>query len=175
MSSYWSAHYGTALVLREDEFQHFLKTYTELRNPEETFTQEYADQLFEDCPIQEYDFIRSHIEKEPQGLTDCFNITPVLESETDGPWFMPFVRYNGDWNLVDGIKYTTLESDTTRGINLYVVFADFSMDNPLRWINNPYPTYESLVNEFKQKLERYLPKDFNWNSHIGRFAYAAYA
>nr|WP_317439871.1 hypothetical protein [uncultured Enterocloster sp.] len=39
----------------------------------------------------------------------------------------------------------------------------------------PYASYEALRQEFKDKLERYLPDDFDWDAHIGRFRYAAYA
>lgn len=174
MSSYWAGYYGTALVLNENEFEDFLNKYTEIRHPE-TFTRPYIDQLFEDCPIGEYDFIKSRVPETPAALADCFNITPVLHEETDGPWFAPFIRPNGDWNLIDGIKYTDIETDITRGENRYVIFSDCNLDSPRNWVKPAYPTYDSLVQEFKDKLQKYLPDDFDWNAHIGRFSYAAYA
>lgn len=175
MSSYWAGYHGTALVLNENEFENFLQKYTETQNPEITFTRPYQDQLFEDCSILEYNFIRSNISDKPGSISDYFYITPVLYEETDGPWFAPFVRSNGDWNLIDGVKYTDIETDTTRGKNLYVIFSDYELDSPQNWIKPAYPTYESLVQEFKNKLQKYLPENFDWNAHIGRFSYAAYA
>lgn len=187
MSSYWSAYYGTALVLNEDEFTQFLEKYTQIRNLTEPFERPHIDQLFEDCPIQEYDFIRSCCKKEtPVIPDDCFYVTPILENETDGVWFAPFIHPDGEhWNISSknvtaylsdqNTKVIDCYADITRGDNLYAIFADYSMDSPLQWIHRPYPTYNSLVNEFKKKMEHYLPKDFNWNAHIGRISYAAYA
>lgn len=38
-----------------------------------------------------------------------------------------------------------------------------------------YESYEEFVAEFKRKMENYLPKDFNWDAHIGKYNYACYA
>lgn len=58
---------------------------------------------------------------------------------------------------------------------LYVIFADKDMDGFDTFNEKPYASYEALRQEFKDKLERYLPDDFDWDAHIGRFRYAAYA
>lgn len=34
---------------------------------------------------------------------------------------------------------------------------------------------DEIIDEFKEKLEDYLPKDFNWEAHIGFIQYAIYA
>lgn len=38
-----------------------------------------------------------------------------------------------------------------------------------------YHSYEEIREEFQLKLKAYLPKDFDWDSHIGVFSYASYA
>ena len=42
------------------------------------------------------------------------------------------------------------------------------MDSAEAFIQNPYPTYEDLVQEFKNKLIGLVPDDFSWDAHIGR-------
>ena len=32
-----------------------------------------------------------------------------------------------------------------------------------------------FVSEFKNKLEAFLPEDFDWDAHIGIYSYACYA
>lgn len=38
-----------------------------------------------------------------------------------------------------------------------------------------YHSMDEIIDEFKEKLEDYLPKDFNWEAHIGFIQYAIYA
>ena len=38
-----------------------------------------------------------------------------------------------------------------------------------------YKSTEEIVKEFNEKLAAYIPDDFDWESHIGFFQYAAFA
>ena len=175
MSSYWSAYYGTGLVLSESEFETFLNNYSRIRKPDPAFTHPSDDEILEDCLIQEYDFIRSYVPESPNGISDCFQVTPVLKDDTDGRYFVPFKRPDGSWNVRESIEDAPCIEKTDREQNWYVIFLDTALDGPYRFIENAYPTYESVVEELRGKMERYLPKDFTWDDHIGRFCYAAYA
>ncbi|MBQ6857620.1 MAG: hypothetical protein IJO13_11025 [Lachnospiraceae bacterium] len=62
-----------------------------------------------------------------------------------------------------------------RDKNLYVVFSDKDMMSVESFEKKRYDSYEELVQEFKDKLQNYLPDDFEWDIHIGNFSYAAYA
>ena len=57
----------------------------------------------------------------------------------------------------------------------YMAFSDKSFDGPEVFSKKPYDSYEAFVEEFKRKFEKYLPSDFDWDAHLGRFNYAAYA
>lgn len=98
----------------------------------------------------------------------------------DGMRFMPY-RVNGKFN----VPYITAGKEKSRNpefvdwIDLraetsYMVFCDRDLDGPMSFVRKPYDSYEDFVDEFRRKMGQYLPKDFNWDEHIGRFNYSAY-
>ena len=57
----------------------------------------------------------------------------------------------------------------------YMFFSDRDLDSPLAFERRPYNSYEEFRQEFKDKMEAYLPDDFDWDAYIGRFRYACFA
>ena len=51
---------------------------------------------------------------------------------------------------------------------------DRDLDGPMSFVRKPYDSYEDFVDEFRRKMGQYLPEDFDWDAHIGRFNYSAY-
>lgn len=165
MSSYWAGYSGTALVLRENEFSGFLEKYKELHKETLTAIEENEES------VREYPFLCScSIGKENVNIK-YFYIVDVLQGECDGMCLYPYI--------VDYRKNSP-ESPVNPGIslrseNVYVVFADHQLDSVDTFFHRPYESYNALVQEFKDKLEKYLPANFNWDLHTGHFSYAAYA
>ena len=56
----------------------------------------------------------------------------------------------------------------------YMFFSDRVLDSPLAVERRPYNSYGEFKQEFKDKMAAYLPDDFNWDAHIGRFSYACF-
>ena len=103
---------------------------------------------------------------------DRFRITDILKDDCDGMWLLPFVDSHGDLNDGNDPGWHDL-----RHGDCYAVFADRPMSSPavFRDPGYRYGSYDELLEEFRGKLEAYLPEDFGWDSHIGDFMYACYA
>lgn len=156
MSSYWAGYYGVALVLKDKEFDDFCEKYKSINLiDDDTFD----DALNEDG-VRYYNFIRSD-------KNGSFEITDVCVEECDGMYLIPYY-HNGQENKNYGNSSLRLNS-------CYAIFADKAMDSLSAFTKRPYESYADLVQEFKSKLKCYLPEDFNWDEHIGRFSYAANA
>lgn len=156
MSSYWAGYYGVALVLTDEEFDDFCEKYKSIKLiDDDTFN----DALNENG-VRDYNFIKS----DKNGV---FDIIDVCTEDCDGMCLIPYFHEG---------KENKHHANTALRLNsCYVVFSDKSMDSLSAFTKRPYESYEDLVQEFKNKLECYLPEDFNWDEHIGRFSYAAYA
>lgn len=155
MASYWAAYYGTALVLNENEFEDFKEKYNGIHKVN-------LDEIFEDMPVQEYEFVRSKNINLSNG--DPFPITEVNHDDCDGMYLIPYVEEDDPdkWSL-------------WRTQNVYAVFSDKNMNCMAAFKEKRYESYEALVDEYKEKLLAYLPEDFDWDHHIGQFSYAAFA
>lgn len=165
MSSYWAGYSSSALVLRKSEFDDFLRKYNE-RN--ETDVLHEVDEMGEF--LNEYPFIRSAFkEKQSMGLPRCFYIANINPDDCDGMYLIPYVIEGKPNNPTDpNFQDMDLCSD-----DLYVVFSDKQLDCANAFFEHPYESYEDFVLEFKDKMAHYLPDDFDWNTHIGSFSYAA--
>lgn len=161
MSNYWAGYHGTVLLLSDNEFHVFLETYSKMHCKGEGLELMDPATLFDEEPLGEHEFKCS-------SGHGTFNVTPLAEDETDGRTFVPFKLPNKAWNRGS-------ESRHSRSGDLYAVFSNHSLGGPSCWNNPSYPTYESLVDEFKSKVEAYLPEDFDWDAHIGDLSYAAFA
>ncbi len=166
MSSYWAATHGIALVLSYEEMDEIIENYckkypyTELaqkKRDEEDFFSLYEDDLFE---------LENGI---------MFSVTDVNTDYADGMSFTPYKCPDGTFNTISRYKFGDYINYSWRDHGVYVLFSEYSMDSADAFVNPPYPTYEHLVQEFKNKLQELVSDDFNWDAHIGRLSYAAYA
>ena len=57
----------------------------------------------------------------------------------------------------------------------YGIFFTDKSTLPQKIFKGTYHSMDEIIDEFKEKLEDYLPKDFNWKAHIGFIQYAIYA
>nr|WP_302168356.1 hypothetical protein [uncultured Schaedlerella sp.] len=53
----------------------------------------------------------------------------------------------------------------------YFFHSEHELDAPEAFDERPYNSYEEFKQEFKDKMAAYLPDDFGWDAHIGRFNY----
>ena len=110
-----------------------------------------------------------------------FGIVRISDDDIyDGMRFMPY-RVNDKFNVPHNMKngaetenpefvdWIDLRAETS-----YMIFCEIPLDGPMSFVKRPYASYEDFVNEFRHKMERYLPKDFDWDAHLGRFNYSAY-
>ena len=195
MSEWNAGYYGSGLRLNEEEFMSFFKRYLAL-NPKEpkmaieyfapgaTCDQEEAFELTAEAD-QECGYVPSNlagtgIAMDPES-EKRFGIARIPDDDIyDGMRFMPY-RVNGKFNvpyvIVDEEKsknpefvdWIDLRSETS-----YMVFCDRDLDGPMSFVKKPYDSYEDFVDEFRRKMGQYLPEDFDWDAHIGRFNYSAY-
>lgn len=194
MSSYYAGYYGSGLRLSEEEYDAFLARYFELNSfTKEKLAQQYSEttdfdddtETLCDVALNEYGYIISEHVGEDIDLKNQelrFDIARISPDDCDGMRFSPYY-YNGKPNTYyvydsngnrcinqDYQEFTNYRADTS-----YMAFSDKSFDSPEVFSKKPYASYETFVEEFKRKFEKYLPADFDWDAHLGRFNYAAYA
>ena len=175
MSSWWGGYYGSGLVLNQGEFDGFLVAYKEWNHID-------GDKdLFSEEPMSEFSFIRSiHAGEYFSGSEvkpeDSFGIEAVLQEECDGMRFIPYMnREEKNLCMRDGTLTPDYSSCDRRGEDLYVIWSDKEFDSVQAFEEKPYASYEEFRNEFIEKAQRYLPEDFDWDSHLGRLTYAVFA
>ena len=195
MSEWNAGYYGSGLRLNEEEFMSFFKRYLAL-NPKElkmaieyfapgaTCDQEEAFELTaeadQDCGYVPSNLAGTEIAMDPES-EKRFGIVKIQNDDIyDGMRFMPY-RVNGKFNVPyitageeksknpEFVDWIDLRSETS-----YMVFCDRDLDGPMSFVRRPYDSYEDFVDEFRCKMGQYLPKDFDWDAHIGRFNYSAY-
>ena len=195
MSEWNAGYYGSGLRLNEEEFMSFFKRYLAL-NPKElkmaieyfapgtTCDQEEAFELTaeadQDCGYVPSNLAGTEIAMDPES-EKRFGIVRIPDDDIyDGMRFMPY-RVNGKFNVPyitageeksknpEFVDWIDLRSETS-----YMVFSDRDLDGPMSFVRKPYDSYEDFVDEFRRKMGQYLPKDFDWDAHIGRFNYSAY-
>ena len=194
MSEWNAGYYGSGLRLNEEEFMSFFKRYLAL-NPKElkmaieyfapgtTCDQEEAFELTaeadQDCGYVPSNLAGTEIAMDPES-EKRFGIVRIPDDDIyDGMRFMPY-RVNGKFNVPyitageeksknpEFVDWIDLRSETS-----YMVFSDRDLDGPMSFVRKPYDSYEDFVDEFRRKIGQYLPKDFDWDAHIGRFNYSA--
>lgn len=195
MSEWNAGYYGSGLRLNEEEFMSFFKRYLTL-NPKElkmaieyfapgaTCDQEEAFELTaeadQDCGYVPSNLAGTEIAMDPES-EKRFGIVKIQNDDIyDGMRFMPY-RVNGKFNVPyitageeksknpEFVDWIDLRSETS-----YMVFCDRDLDGPMSFVKKPYDSYEDFVDEFRRKMGQYLPEDFDWDAHIGRFNYSAY-
>lgn len=169
MSSYWCGYYGTALVLKEEEYEDFLIRYAKANN----MNQEEMNDELDTYGVREFQFVKSNMKGQMPDDNNAFNVIDILKDDCDGMRLFPFF-VNGKENTEENFGYDVVMKEL-QYYNLYVVFSDKNLHSPNVFKKPAYESYEDLVNEFKAKMETYLPETFDWDQHIGSFSYAAYA
>lgn len=165
MSSFWAANHGIALVLSYEEMDEIVENYC----------RKYPDyKLAEKKQKEKENFIlfEDDVFEFTNGI--MFSVTDVNTDYADGMYFIPFKCPDGSFNTLDKCETDDYVSYAWREPGVYALFSEHAMDSAEAFIQNPYPTYEDLVQEFKNKLIGLVPDDFNWDAHIGRFSYATY-
>lgn len=107
-------------------------------------------------------------------------VTRISPDDCDGMSFQPYYT-NGKANIYcpdenglninpDYVDFIVLRNETS-----YMFYSDRLLDSVEAFERRPYGSYEEFKREFKDKMGKYLPDDFDWDAHIGRFNYACYA
>lgn len=169
MSSNWYAESGTALILDEKETIEFCKKYLKeicgrnmVKVPDAyTAVEELGEQALIRSKYKHEQVDSSSIEEVDE---KHFRIS-MYEDEMSGGIFYPFecdercgeddcFELYGDYYGIFFTDKSTLLQEIFKG---------------------SYHSMDEIIDEFKEKLEDYLPKDFNWEAHIGFIQYAIYA
>lgn len=159
--SYWTGYNGQGLCLTEDEYEAFLDAYVKVQkatNNHEALRE--VEKLDEDEDLSNIWFVS------PSGKK--FSLFCADDGCTEGFRLIPY-RMNGRPNK----KWDTCPQ--TLSDNMYVLDCDRPIEGIDCFEEKAYKSYEEFVDEFKRKMESYLPKDFDWDAHIGMYNYACYA
>lgn len=185
MSSYWAGYAGTALVLSNDEFQAMMKAYRE-KNPKDMELLEAEHGYDYNTDYDRAELLRSafhgkytRANLKPEENTDKYT-SPVMINDSccDGATLTPFyingkknvTEYNQQHEPTQFQQYTIFPDET-----VWAFFSDKAMNGVDAFDEKPYASYQDFVQEFKDKLQTYLPHHFDWDNHIGYFTYACYA
>lgn len=159
--SYWAGYSGQGLCLTEDEYSTFLNNYINAQTAAENHEALHEiEKLNENETLDDIWFISPSGEK--------FFLYCADDGCTEGFYLMPY-RINGKPNEKGE------ECPQTLTDNMYILICDRPIDGMHCFEKKAYESYEEFVAEFKRKMESYLPKDFDWDAHIGKYNYACYA
>ena len=147
-------NFADALVLSKEEMELFVRNYATQKNMDPDAVLSEIMNVCSYTPV-EYKFDRSNpVEKEA-----CFC---VVRFRLSCKRYLRFVQLYGGGRCLLPRKYTG---------DCFIVFADWSRFRYFGFKAYPYDTYEDLLNEFKGKLQDYLPESFEWDTHIGTVSY----
>ena len=93
---------------------------------------------------------------------ELFNCVEYCEEECSGGVLYPFKK------AACG-KFVDVKDGS------YIIYTDKSTRPQDLLRADGYKSTEEIVKEFNEKLAAYIPDDFDWESHIGFFQYAAFA
>lgn len=196
MSQFFSAAYGDACLFTYDEMMETLRKYAQINIIKSTDTKEREDEVVSEledevnsycCMLIRADHIGeiSHddLQKKPEGNRLGFRaFSPVTDDNIEGIYFTPLFRADGRLNIAEtdeNDKVTEYEEgdwlEDIRALYAYAIYSDKNRSSFKTFIENPYPTVESFIDEFKTKLGPYLPGDFDIKKHLGHISFAEYA
>lgn len=160
MSQHWAAYHGQGLVLKPDEFELFLKNYESKHRDDAEFMELLADYYEWNISVDDMYFLSASGKKfavfcAESGTAEGFRLIPY---RIDG-------KPNTEWKVNEDVPAD----------NVYVVTADEPIDGMQCFEKRAYASYRAFVDEFKDKMDGCLPKDFDWDSHVGIYSYAAFA
>lgn len=174
MSEYWAGFYTRKkelnFVLRENEFIDFLVVYQKLNNLTgvlEEFDAETIDEYWFVCSDHAGEY--TDVDDIPSGHAFC--VTEFPTEESDHMLFIPYAS-NGRRNLhlmgqAPNLDYAEYRMEDEK---VYVIHLARNADNPALFASEePHALYYQLLDGLKRKLDRYLPDNFDWDTHIGCF------
>lgn len=186
MSSHWGAISGVALRLNKKDFENMVQTYlqkTYLPNATESDMDEFWDKIENSIgTIAEFPFLRSKYRTESMKklptLESCLQKTePELRELFEHRILYRiccFDQYNTD--VYEGGTFHPINNDPSFDVEdgdyfLYTIESTMPQD---LLEHTTYSNTNDLIAEFKDTMEDYLPKTFNWNHNIGFFQAAIY-
>ena len=111
----------------------------------------------------------------PFTKSNYFRIDAFTPADSEAMSFAPYFC-NGEPNLPcysanNRRKYVDRDyfCEDLSSESCYMAFADRRFNDVYAFERKPYASYEEFVQEFKDKFGKYLPKEFNWNAHLGNF------
>lgn len=161
---HWEGYTYTALVLDKKEYAAFLELYGKKHPGEQaggSALEAGGEAWF----------------KNAKGIGATFAMEAIGCGDEDGMRLTPY-RAGGAMNTpyINGRPNRNFQSYALAGQGpLYMLAAERQLDCADAFQEKPYASYGELVQEFKDKLEGYLPAGFDWDRHIGSFSYAMYA
>lgn len=159
MSMYWSGDMLLGCVIQGDDIDYFKKKYIEL-NPEEFENIEPEEVNSE---IDEWLFCNEAFNYADGDRSRTFNAQYYTEDNFEGLYFIsacPTTNINEQLEWRQTVLFVGAEKSIyTRG----VLKGEF------------YQSYQELEDEFKEKIGKYLPEDFDWKKSIGDFSFACFA
>jgi len=183
------AYYGSGLVLDETEFTCFIEQYLQLNklSKEEIVKETWGDHYQEARQHHSVDVLFDNMVMADEVAfrwgadlpdTECERYFSVDYASTDcgEVMFQPY-HVNGKANVRYANRKTqTANQDFVDFLDIqgdrYFFHSDHELDSPEAFEERPYGSYEEFRQEFVDKMGAYLPGDFDWDSHIGRFNYA---
>lgn len=106
---------------------------------------------------------------------DYFRIDVFTPADSDAMSFAPYFRSGKpNWpcyNANNRREYVDRDyfCEELSSEDCYIAFADRGFNDAYVFERKPYASYNEFVQEFKDKFEKYLPKNFDWNAHLGNF------
>lgn len=169
--------YGNGLLLNPREYRDFLRKYYRKNGlTEEKLAKSYAEYVgIQDIIQADYkklakeaadkfgyitsDFSGHDIVLDAKNKNLRFSIIAIKPTSSRPITFVPY-RINGKTNEFYKHYYICQKR--------YLAFCDIDIDRRKFKCCGMYASYADLVKEFKKKFEKYLPDDFDWDSHIGK-------
>lgn len=117
----------------------------------------------------------AHKAQEDKHVFHIYEIRPDgLMRKCVGSQMIPYVNPKNNIRIKKEPPFhddaTPPETKYYKNLILYVIFSDFDIGAAGALKHKPYNGYRGLLQEFKDKCSRYLPTDFNYNTHVGSFS-----
>lgn len=160
MSSYWAGCSGQGLILDKKEFSKFLEAYEQIAGKNDKAVKQLGEYAEGDIGIEEVKFTKP-------GTDETFEFSVADDGCCEGFRLWPY--------RIDGKTNKKGHAADIPMVNIYFLNAERQLDGMNCFDEQPYPSYDAFVQEFKDKLSAYLPENFDWDAHIGLYSYACFA
>ena len=177
------------LKLNKVEYDAFLKRYMSVNNFSkrdvvqifaETSSFDYADDEVDALYVEALDecgYKKSILAGQNASFTksDYFRIDAFTPADSEAMSFAPYFRNDKSnlpcYNANNREEYVDRDyfCEDLSSESVYIAFSDRCFNDTYAFERKPYASYEEFVQEFKDKFEKYLPEDFDWDAHLGNF------